>query len=122
VSYAADHAGALADLRADGAAVTFTLSSGGAHDPATGLFTAPATASTVTGVAVQVAADPKTYARLGLLESEAVSLLTATDTFGESIALGSRFTWGGQTYTVREVGYGAAPAGTAIVSTVVGAR
>lgn len=122
MSYAPDHAGALADLSADGAAVTFTLSTAGTHDPDTGLFTAPATASAVTGAAVQIAADPKTYARLGLLESEAVSLLVATTTYGASIALGATFTWGGQTYTVRDVGYGAAPDGTPIVSTVVGAR
>lgn len=122
MSYAADHAGALADLTADGASLTFTLATAGAHVPATGLFTAPATSAAVTAAAVQVAADPKTYARLGLVESEAVSLLVATTTYGATIPLGATFTWGGAAYTVREVGYGAAPDGTAIVSTVVGAR
>ncbi len=118
-SYAPDHAGALADLAADGVAVTFTAH-GGTHSPSTGTVSAPTT-TTVTGAAVQVTPDRRQFAALNLVEGRTVALLFAPTTFGSLPVLGASFSFGGETFTVRSV-EPLAPAGTAIAATIVGAR
>jgi hypothetical protein len=118
--YGADHAGALADVRAAGAAVTVAAVTPGTHDPATGLFTSPTT-TTVTGVAIRTRGIPERYAALGLVESESPSLLFVPDTFGAIPPLNGTLTWGGVGYTVRDV-EPLAPDGTAILSRLVVAR
>lgn len=118
--YTADHAGALADVTADGAAVTFTLQVPGPHDPATGTFAA-GTTTTVTGSAIQLDARPETYRALGLVETEARTLFFTPTTYGSLPALKSSVTWGGVAYTVRDVAP-LAPDGFAIAAEVTVAR
>jgi hypothetical protein len=118
--YATDHAGALADVRAAGAAVTVVATLPGTHVPSTGLFTSPTT-TTVAGVAIRTRGIPERYAALGLVESEAPSLLFVPDTYGAIPPLGGVLTWGGVDYTVRDV-EPLAPDGTAILSRLVVAR
>lgn len=115
--YAADHAGALADLTEAGAAVTFTRTTPGTYDAATDTHTAPVTSS-VTGSAIKVSGRPKKYEALGLKESEAPTLLFAPTTYGSLPALGASVTFGGTTYTVRDVD-SVAIDGTAIIAYVV---
>ena len=118
--YTADHAGALADIREAGAAVTFTTSSPGTYDAATDAFTTPVTSS-VTGAAVQISGKPFKYQALGLIASHAPTLLFAPTTYGQLPALGASVTWGSATYTVRDV-ESVALDGTAIIAYVVVAQ
>ena len=120
MSYAPDHSGAYADLLADGAPVTFAFVTQGTYDPATDTFGA-ATTSTVTGAAIRVSGNPLRYSQLGLVQSESPTLLCAPTTFGSLPTLGATVTWGGTTYTVRDV-EPLAPDGTAILFRAVVAR
>lgn len=115
MSYAADHASAVADLRDAGAAVTFTRTVQ-AHDEATGQVTP--TETTIAGYAIRDTGRPDRYARLALLPSRAPTLLFAASTYGDAVALGDVVTWGGLTYTVRDI-EPVAPDGTPIVASVV---
>lgn len=115
--YAPDHADALAELRAAGAAVTFTLSSPGTYDPETGLYSSPVT-STVSGYALRTKGDPLEYERLTLTETVAPTLLFAPSTFGGTPALDATVSWGGTTYTVKSANP-LDPDGTAILWRVV---
>lgn len=119
-NYATEHAAALSQVRAKGADVTFTLASPGVQDDATGLFSG-ATTTTVSGAAIQSKGDGAMYRALGLVESEAPTLLFCPDTFGQQPALLSTIPWDGDTYTVRGV-KPVRPAGTSILSRVVIAR
>lgn len=114
-SYAPDHASALADIRAAGAAVTFTRTALG-YDETTGGNTP--SASTVAGYAVRIPGDPTRYQRLGLVMSTHPTLLVGATTFGSVPAPGDTVAWGGVTYTVRDV-EPLEPNGSAIISTVV---
>lgn len=116
MSYAVEHAGALADVTEAGAAVTFSKVSQGSYDPETD--TATPSTSTVAGSAVRVPGDPERYSRLNLVESKAVTLLFAPTTFGDTPALGATCSWGGETLTVRDV-EPLAPDGNTIIATVV---
>jgi hypothetical protein len=120
MSYRSDHRGALAEVTAAGAAVTFTTDRPGSYNPATDVWTA-GTAGSVTGYAMQVDGDPREYERLGLVQSEAPTLLFTAETYGEQPGLGDRVAWGGGAFTVRSV-RPLAPDGTAILSYVVVAR
>ena len=115
--YAADHAGALADLAEAGAAVTFALTTPGTYDAAADAFTTPVTSS-VTGSAIKVSGRPKQYQALNLVESQAPTLLFAPTTYGSLPALGASVTFGSTTYTVRDVD-AVAIDGTAIIAYVV---
>lgn len=119
-AYAADHAGALADVRAAGAAVSWVLTSPGTQDAATGLYTG-GVVSTVTGAAIRTQGDPLRYRELGLIETEAPTFLFAPDTYGDLVPLGAQMTFGGQTFTARDV-EPIAPDGTAILCRVVAQR
>lgn len=118
-SYLAEHAGALADLAEAGTAVTFSHTTS-TYTESTDATTAPVTA-TVAGYALRVKGNPITYAALNLVQSEAPTLLFAPSTYGQMPVLGSSVTWGGQSYTVRDVNP-LAPNGTAILCKVVVAR
>lgn len=118
--YAADHAGARADVRAAGAPVVWTLTTPGTLDPATGLLTGGGM-TTVSGFALRTRGVPERYAALGLVESEAPSFLFAPDEYGAVVPLGARMTFGGIWYTARDVDL-IAPDGTAILCRVVAAR
>ena len=100
MSYAPDHASALADLRAAGTAVTFTRTTN-AYDEATGLLT-PTTA-TVTGYAIRDMGRPDRYERLGLVPGTNPTLQVTTTTYGAAILLGDTVTWGGTVLTVKDV-------------------
>jgi hypothetical protein len=99
--YADDFAGAYADVAAAGAAVTFTKVTT-TQDDTTGAPNAPSTA-TVTGVAIRVKGDPIKYRDLGLTESEAPTLFFVPLAQGDLPALASTVSWGGETYTVRDL-------------------
>lgn len=100
--YTTDHAGALADVRAAGAAVTCT-------------------GSNVSGYAVRTKGDPTRYERLKLVESEAPTLLFVPSTFGGTPALNDLVTFGGTQYAVTDIDT-LAPDGTAILHKIVVAR
>jgi len=117
--YAADHAGALADIAAAGAPVTFTKATS-TYDPATDTQTAGAD-STVAGQAIRLPADPIKYQSLGLVQREAVTLLFAPTTIGQLPTLSASVTWNSLAYTVRDV-EPLALDGTAILATIVVAR
>jgi hypothetical protein len=117
VSYAATHARAAALVARKGAAVTFTLSSPGTYDATTDTYSTPTT-STVAGHAVRVSGNPIKYQSLGLVQSEAPTLLFAPSTFGSQPSLGMTTSWGGVTYTVADV-EPVEPDGNAIVCEVV---
>lgn len=116
-TYVAEHASALADVAAAGSAVTFTLASAGTYSPTAGTWSS-ATTATVAGQAVRVKGDPKVYAALELVESEAPTLLFVPTTYGQVPALNSKVTWASTVYTVKHVQV-VAPNGSAILSRVV---
>lgn len=120
MSYAADHAAALADLRAAGARVVFAAPTGRTHDPATGMLTGGAP-GLVPGAAIRVRGNPTRYEALRLVESEAPTLLVALDDYSATVPLGAQVAFGQVTYTVRDV-EPVAPDGTPIVLRVVVAR
>lgn len=118
MTYVSDHKGALADVKDAGAAVTFTLVTN-TYDAATDTSTSET--STVQGYAVRVNGDPKRYEALGLVEADAPTLLFVPTTFGEEPPLSARVTWGGVSYTVRDVAP-LAPDGNSILSRCVVSR
>lgn len=116
-SYATEHAGALADVKAAGSAVTFTLASAGTYSPTGGSWSSAAT-TTVAGQAIRVNGDPKVYAGLELVEADAPTLIFVPTTYGQVPALDSKVTWNSAVYTVKWT-QPIAPNGTAILSRVV---
>lgn len=120
MSYAADAASALADIAAAGTAVSFVKSRPGTNTPTTGRYSAPST-STVSGSAVRVKGNPKTYEALKLVEAEAPTLLFAPTTYGQLPELGAVVSWGGVSYTVKDVAP-VAPDGNAIIARIVVGR
>ncbi len=116
--YASEHASALADLRASGAAVTFTKTTPGTHDPATGTLGAP-TQTSVSGYAIQVKslsrADLLAYDALGLIPHVAPMLLFAATTYGDVPLLGAKCLWGGVEHTIKGFGDVVAPDGVPIL-------
>lgn len=99
MSYAADHASALADVRAAGAAVVFTLETPGVEQP-DGTFASPTT-TTVSGYAIENGGDPNEYERLKLTTHEAPRLFFVATTYGEEPVPGMACTWAGKRHTVR---------------------
>lgn len=116
----AEHASALASLRADGAPVSFVLHTGGAYDENTNRFTGGGSNS-VAGYALKTGGKPATYERLKLVESEAPTLFFVPSVFNTKPALNSRVQWGGDTFTVRDVDV-LAPDGNVITANVVISR
>lgn len=120
-NYAPDHAGALADLREAGTAVTFTKKVAGTHNEAEGTFVGP-TRSEVAGYAIRKNADPELYASLSLRPEVTITLLFAPNTYGEEPALDSVCRWvDGKDYTVKMTDP-VAPDGNVIITTVVMSR
>lgn len=115
-AYATEHASALADIRAAGVDVTFTLSDS-TYAPSTDATSAPTT-STVTGAAMRVKGDARMYESMKLVQSGLVTLLFAPDTYGERPALGSIVEWEGADAVVVGVNP-LAPDGTDILARVV---
>ena len=120
MTYTVDHAGALADVAAAGASVTFTREISGTFDEATGLYSGSST-STVTGSAVRVRGNPKTYDRLSLKQNEAPTLLFTPTTYGQLPLPDDKVTWNSIEYTVRDIDP-VAPDGTTILAKIVVSR
>jgi hypothetical protein len=99
MSYVSDHASALADVQAAGAAVVFTLDTPG-DEQTDGTFATPAT-QTVSGYAIEDGGDPKEYERLGLTVHEAPRLFFVATTYGQEPTPGMTCTWAGRKYTAR---------------------
>jgi hypothetical protein len=114
--YTAEHLSALADIRAAGTDVTFTLSVT-TTDETTGIEST-AVVSTVTGAALRVTGAPQSYGPGDLTVSAPTTLLFGPDTYGERPALGSTVDWEGATWTAKSVGP-ISPDGTDIISRVV---
>ncbi len=119
-SYAPQAARALSTLARKGASVTFTLRTPGTLDPATNTRTA-SSVSTVAGYAVQDNPALRVYQALGLVATDARTLQFSGSTAGEVPPLGASCSWGGVTYTVRDVSP-VAPSGTAVIVRVVVAK
>jgi hypothetical protein len=118
VSYQEDHAGAYADILETGQAVTLTRTAK-THTPSTDAMTT--SRSEIAGAAVQVKGTPKAYAALGLVESEAPTLLFAAATYGDAAQLGDELEWNSKTVRVKSIDP-TAPDGTPIVARLVVAR
>lgn len=81
-----------------------TETAGGTYDPATDTFTAgDAAASYVTGRAMRVAGDPTRYEALGLVQSEAPTLVFVPDVVGQLPPPGATLRFGESLFTVRDV-------------------
>lgn len=89
-------------LARKGAAVTFTQTTPGTYDGATGTWSADVTV-TVSGSAMQIDGDPEAYAALGLIQSANPMLLFRPAVAGVLPALGMTVAWGAETLTVRDV-------------------
>lgn len=118
MSYATAHSRVLALVKRKGAAVTFTRTTQD-YDPETGVKT-PSTV-TVQGQAAQVEGEPERYQALGLVASQAPTLLFVPATYGDEVDPGDTVSWGGKTWTVRDV-EPIAPDGTVIAQSVVVSR
>lgn len=95
--------------------VTFTRTTQ-AENLATGVLTP--TVTTISGNAIRVRGLPQTYRALGLIDSEAPTLLFDATTYGDRPAPGDTVVWEGLTWVVRDVNP-VAPDGVAIISRVV---
>lgn len=114
--FATEHASARAEIGANGAVVTFTLTTA-THDPTTATFSG-ASSSTVTGAAMRVRGDPTKFIPGRVVAAGEVMLLFAPDTYGDRPELGSTVSWEGETWEVVAVNP-LAPDGTDILSRVV---
>ena len=114
MTYTADHASALREIMDAGASVTFTKvdTTYSASDD-----THTVTESALGAYAVQIGDDARRYAELSMAVERSITLLVATNTYGDKPEVGSTVSWGGDTYTVRDAAH-IAPDGTAIVSRV----
>ena len=115
--YSADHASALVDVADAGTAVTFTRATPGTYDGTTDTWTA-ASATTVTGSAVEDTPNKDVYDALSLTQSSARTLFFVPDTYGALPLPGYGVTWAGAHYTVRAVDP-IAPDGIAIAASIV---
>ena len=96
---------------------TFTHETPGTYDPETRTWSTP-TSTSCTGAAIQIRGDPERYKALGLVESEAPTLLFVPATYGEAPGVGWEVTWANKDYTVRDISH-VAPDGVVIMSRVV---
>ena len=123
-SYAEDHASAKADIAEAGFSVSFSRSVG-TVDEATDTVSS-STTTTYTGVALRMPGDARTYAALGLTERDPITLLYATDNYGDALpplgATTSTAALGGGTYTVQSIDPLAPDGSKAITATLVIAR
>lgn len=112
MSYATDHADALADVTDAGAAITWSITTPGTYDETTDTYTTPVTTSCA-GSAIEVDGDPNEYRDLELIQSNPVTLFFTPTTYGDMPSLGMTGTWGGVARTVKKVRR-LSPDGTAI--------
>lgn len=116
--FPSEHAGALQDLAAYGAPVTFTQTRVNYIDAPTDETSTPIT-DTVTGYAMRVRGNPVMYAAQSLIESEAPTLLFAPDVIGTLPRVGAVLAdFGGESYTVAAI-YPVAPDGVPILARIM---
>ncbi len=121
MSYATEHAGALADVQAAGAFLTFTRTTLGAESSTGKFASAPATGMML-AYGTESGGDPKEYEALGLTPLESPRLFVVCVTYGDIPQLGSRVAFGpGALYTVKSV-KPYRPDGVAIFSYVIISR
>lgn len=97
-------------------AVTFTRTVQSSYDPETDLATL--TTTTVVGTAMRTRGDPQRYTALGLVESEAPTLLFVPTTYGQTPKAGDTVSWQSETFTARDVQV-IAPDGVTIAARVI---
>jgi hypothetical protein len=119
---AADHASAVADIRAEGQPVTFRKVSPGVQDEATGLYSEPVV-STVPGWAIEVKPTEADFKLTGfemgeIIQKQPATLLFAPETYGALPALHSSVAWAGKDRTVQGL-LPLRPDGVAILARVV---
>jgi hypothetical protein len=96
---------------------TFTKTSPGTYDPETDSYTG-GTETTVEGSAIKIkdsASSIAKYQALGLVLTDAITLLFTAEEYGDHPEVGSTVEWASQTYTVRSVET-LAPDGVTILS------
>jgi hypothetical protein len=120
MSYADDHASALADVTAAGAPVSFDAKRS-TVDPTTDTETNIVTVS-VTGSAVEVKGDLLRYQALGLITADARTLFFTPDVYGAVPALGASVSWGDVAYLVKSIFDPIAPDGIVLACNVVVSR
>ncbi len=101
MGYLAEHASALADVAAAGAAVTFTRVSE-TYDSTTDGVT-NATNTSIAAYAIEVRGKPDVYRALSLIESTSPTLFAVPVTYGDRPSVGDTVTWGGDVLTVKDV-------------------
>lgn len=92
----------------------------GAYNPLTDTWSGGPTATAVTGAAVEVPGDPDRFAALGLVLANPVVLLVAATGLEITPAPGMAFTWGGVTYTIKNVEKVAPDGVTVVLWTLIG--
>jgi hypothetical protein len=117
--FTGDHAFALAEIAANGAAVTFSRLAEG-YDAATDLVTPAVT--TIPGKAIQVRGGSiERFRALGLVIDDPKRLLFAPDTFGQTPVVGDTVVWAGDRMTAKDVEL-VAPDGNTILAYVTVGR
>lgn len=99
--FATEHASALADVRANGAAVTFTHATS-TYNPTTGVDVA-GTPTTISGYALRVSGSPDTYRARSLIPSTSPTLFFVPSTYGDVPEEGDTVVWAGETLTVKDI-------------------
>lgn len=115
--FQSEWAGALADVKAAGAAVVWTKTQAGTIDEITEQAGAPSS-TTVTGYAMRTGGDPQQYIDAGLRMTDAPSLFFVADVYGDVPTPGATVVFGGVTYTERS-SRAFAPDGVAIFTDVL---
>lgn len=119
MSYAEDHASALADVSDAGAPITWSKTTPGTYDEATDTYTDTVTTSCPCA-AVEDDGDPQEYRDLELIQSNPVTLFCTPLTYGDLPTLGMTGTWGGVSRTVKKIRAGGTrPDGNAIAFYVI---
>lgn len=117
MAYESEHQGALTDVRDAGVRVSFVARTPAEYDAESDTWEETDCGS-VDGYAVQVSGDAREYERLGLVETEASTLMFVAELFGEMPRLGGVVEWAARSQTVKSV-RPFAPAGVAIFSYVI---
>jgi hypothetical protein len=119
-AYAADHADALATIRDAGAPVSFALTST-PRDPTTNVAGPPVT-TTVAGFAIGKKPNAIRYQALGLVESQAATLLFVPSTYGQVPPMSAAVLWNGVGFVVRDVDPVVAIDGKLMIASVIVSR
>lgn len=100
MSYAADHASAHAEVRANGTGIVFTLDT--RTEDASGIVSRVTT--TQLGVATELpGAEAQEFAAVGLAVHEGIKLFVVNDVYGDTPPMGASALFGGVTRRVRSV-------------------